>query len=278
MTLARADWTLHHDVQFARLPATAHSVAHHSADEFAHPHDDPHYLDAFAAYLRATEAGHMGRSDHLIAIAYHWIITDRGDVAEGRPIDAQGGATLGHNGDSRAYCLIGNFNNEHPTTAALDALAARVRADLASGHLIGGGHPTWGHRNVVPTACPGDNFYAALPHVRDAVLHGTPIPSPLPAPKEFDVQDHDITGHLTTAHGEWLQQADGGILTVAGDFHGSYPGLVAAGHADKPRRFLVDLEPRGDGLPGYVMTSTDAVVVAPGVVAGRYSFGPGVSS
>lgn len=273
--LARSAWTQHPNVSWTPLGPVAHSVVHHTASEFvtAHAYGTLEYLVDLIDFLRVTEAGEMGRADRLIAVAYHWIIDEHGTIIEGRPIDKQGGATLGHNGDTRAYCLIGDFTHHQPTAAALDALAVQLRADVAAGHLTGPVQPTWGHRDVVATACPGDECYPALPHVRDAVAHGAPIPSPIPRPEDFDVQPTDITGHLVTAHGEWMQQADGGILTISGPFFGSYPGLPAQFHDNPNRHFFGPLEPHPDGSPGYVMWSNDATVdPKTHVVSGRYAF------
>lgn len=84
---------------------------------------------------------------------------------------------------------------------------------------------------------------------------------------EFDMQLTDVTGHLKTQFGEWLQTADGGIITISGPYLGSYPGLPAQFHDNPNRRFYGPLEARGDGKPGYVLTASDA-----NEKGGRYAF------
>lgn len=158
--LGRASWSTVH-AQFSPLGPVSHSVIHHTATGQG---------GDLIGLLRNIEASEMGRGDGLIAIAYHRLYAPDGTSIEGRPIWAQGGATYHHNGDSRAYCFIGNFQaGDVPTDRALAACAWDIAADIRAGWLTGGDHPTWGHRDVFATACPGDALYAKLPSLRKMI-------------------------------------------------------------------------------------------------------------
>ena len=168
-------------------------VVHHTAT-------DNDYADA-EAEVRSIYAYHavtQGWGD----IGYNLLIDSSGRVYEGRrgrEPDASGrreivgegvvaGHALDYNYGSVGIALLGNFQMRQPGTAQVDALvealafmAQRYGIDPTSTQNYvrarGDGTALWrdgisnvsGHRDCIPTECPGDNLYPRLPSIRQRV-------------------------------------------------------------------------------------------------------------
>jgi hypothetical protein len=109
-------------------------------------------------------------------IEYNWVIGPSGAIYEARGIGKLSAATNDQNQISRSICLMGNFQTKEPTELSIQAVV-----DLIC-HLIDMNNLTearkleiFGHRDnpLHPnaTACPGNNVYKWLPHIRDKVIH-----------------------------------------------------------------------------------------------------------
>lgn len=128
---------------------------HHTAGEGEDEHS-----------MRAIQAFHQGPEREWSDIAYHFVLDNDApdvDVFVGRGAGVQGGATFGHNEESHAICVMGNFNDDVPTPLLLERLAYLV----AYGHQEGWWPLgfTGGHRDTRggdPKDCPGDNLYAMI--------------------------------------------------------------------------------------------------------------------
>jgi N-acetylmuramoyl-L-alanine amidase len=168
-------------------------VVHHTAT-------DNDYGDA-EAEVRSIYAYHavtQGWGD----IGYHLLIDSSGQVYEGRygrePDDAGrreivsenvvAGHALDYNYGSVGIALLGNFQTREPGQAALGALVEAL-AFMAQRYGIdpttsmsyvrarGDGTALWrdrldaisGHRDCIPTECPGNNVYPLLPTIRQRV-------------------------------------------------------------------------------------------------------------
>jgi hypothetical protein len=168
-------------------------VVHHTAGENDSP-DSEADVRAIYAYHAVTQ----GWGD----IGYNLLIDSSGRVYEGRrgrEPDANGrreivseavvaGHALDYNYGSVGIALLGNFQTREPGPAQLDTLvdaltfmAARYGID-ASGiqsyvRARGDGTALWrdqmqaisGHRDCLPTECPGDNVYKQLSDIRRRV-------------------------------------------------------------------------------------------------------------
>ncbi len=96
---------------------------------------------------------HQGQG--WIGIGYHYVIRANGTIERGRPEDAIGSHSGPQgNGDSIGVVLTGNFEIGAPSTAQMIALAKLIK-ELRSRY---GDLTVIGHRDVMPTACPGKNF------------------------------------------------------------------------------------------------------------------------
>lgn len=101
-------------------------------------------------------------------IGYHFVIRKNGDIERGRPI-ANIGAHSGikGNADSIGIVLTGNLEKEKPTPAQINSLIWLLQEYLEPryGDLL-----VIGHKDVMPTACPGKNF--PWDEVRRRLLEG----------------------------------------------------------------------------------------------------------
>ena len=100
-------------------------------------------------------------------VGYHKVIEGGGLVRQGRPDEEIGAHAYGHNHDSLGVCVVGNFENEQPDEAQIDALV-QVLATLCKRHGLKAS-AIFGHRDVNPTACPGKHLFSKLPAIRQRV-------------------------------------------------------------------------------------------------------------
>lgn len=114
------------------------------------------------------DLGHLMRrlnadaiSEGYACIEYAFLHLQDGRRAEGRGWGVECGATKGHNGDSVPLVAHGNYENDDPTDALLDALALSIADGVRAGH-ISSAFRLRGHRDVRATACPGAKLYPRL--------------------------------------------------------------------------------------------------------------------
>lgn len=89
-------------------------------------------------------------------IGYHFIIDPQGRVWAGRPIDRQGAHVKDENEHNLGVMVMGNFDRQMPTGAALDSLQS-ILAMQMRGYRVPLGR-VYTHRELRPTACPGKNL------------------------------------------------------------------------------------------------------------------------
>ena len=137
-------------------------TVHHSAHEEAGTTGSSE-RDAIAA-LRAIQRSQMGGRGWG-DIGYHFLIDPAGRIWEGRDLSWQGAHAGGSGGRNNVgnigICLLGNFEIERPSQAAVKSLE-RLVADLQRRFAITNGGIK-GHRDWKGTACPGRHL---LPYVR----------------------------------------------------------------------------------------------------------------
>jgi hypothetical protein len=134
-------------------------IVHHTA--FATSGIGGTSFAAEARHMRAIQRWHFER--RFVTIGYHLVISPSGRVFAGRPLDRLGAHTLGFNTGSVGICLMGNFQLERPTRAALAALRDARTVLVPGGTSV----PLRGHKEHPghhSTACPGRYL---LPHVHD---------------------------------------------------------------------------------------------------------------
>lgn len=94
-------------------------------------------------------------------IGYHYYIMKTGEVYTGRPQWAVGAHCTGYNSHSFGICLEGNFEIEEPTDIQLTNLKELCKYLKRLFPTI---KTIKGHRDMMPTACPGKNLYK---HMKD---------------------------------------------------------------------------------------------------------------
>lgn len=156
-------------------------VVHHTDMEIK-DYDQSGAIDAadYAAAVRSIYYFHAISRDWG-DIGYNYLIDPAGHIYEGRAGGdmAIAAHTLCKNNGSLGVALLGNFQNQNPTPAALQALQSLIAAKTQTynidpqgmGMFYGSLLPNIvGHRNVRATSCPGDALYALLPSLRNGTL------------------------------------------------------------------------------------------------------------
>lgn len=131
-------------------------TVHHSADR------DPVELDGSLARtseaVREIQKAHMeGKTTHYGDIGYHFLVDPYGRLIEGRDLTYQGAHAYGDNNlQNIGICVIGNFDTDKPTAAALETLEREIEF-LRRTYSIPKNR-IYGHRELRSTDCPGDNL------------------------------------------------------------------------------------------------------------------------
>lgn len=122
-------------------------------------------LEEDCEHVRAFEA--IGEARFGCGISYTWVVLPSGRVFQGHDVDRQGTHTYGRNNRSRAICLAGNYEVDELPTRMSNAVALLLRE---LGTTLDGGH-----RDVYPTACPGEHAYDEIPSMNTLATSGEPI-------------------------------------------------------------------------------------------------------
>ena len=122
--------------------------------------NDIQTIQAIARYHRE----HLGWAD----IGYHYLIGRDGKIYEGRPRQMQGAHVGGHNENNLGITVIGDFVKKLPSTRQLDTLKIFLSEQLKATHL--GIGKLYGHRDLKPTQCPGEQLYRWLQNYRRHVV------------------------------------------------------------------------------------------------------------
>lgn len=144
----------------------AHEVFIHHTDDTA---EGLHSLAQQSARMREYQDFHINVRGWN-AIGYHYVVfPEYGDfyarVFEGRPRNAVPAAQLGHNAGTLAICVVGAAQRRMDDSQryAVEQLIIWLSEAGAPLRTLGG------HRDVTPTACPGDGIYTRdLPIIRAA--------------------------------------------------------------------------------------------------------------
>lgn len=152
---------------------TTHMIVHHSAG--------PNSSSNWAATVLSIWNFHVN-TNGWCDIGYNWIIDPDGIVYEGRGggNNVKGAHFCGANSGTVGICLLGNFESDPPTAAALASLRKLLAWKSCDSNLdpLGTTFHTGtgktinvisGHRDGCSTQCPGDAFYPLFPTFRTEV-------------------------------------------------------------------------------------------------------------
>lgn len=112
--------------------------------------------------LSAKRINEIHQGNGWACIGYHYVIRKNGTIEIGRPHWTVGAHAYGENYHTIGIHLCGNFNLADPTPAQIES-AAMLLANVCTdyGLSIDNQHIV-GHRDLMSTACPGNNLYNQL--------------------------------------------------------------------------------------------------------------------
>lgn len=121
-------------------------------------------LDEVARDLDGILGGHLKRN--FGDIGYHFAVDYAGRVWEARSLSYWGAHVSGHNEDNIGIVLLGNFEEQTPSTDQLDALnqlvvLLRQHFDISRGRV-------YGHIELGRTLCPGRYLYPSVADLKRA--------------------------------------------------------------------------------------------------------------
>lgn len=133
-------------------------VIHHTGN----PTDDD--LSAEEIHESHLERGWSG-------IGYHFVVRKNGEIEVGRPMDAWGAHAEGDNDHTIGIVVCGNFEIAEPTVEQIESTSVLVAwlceryniAPITKDTVVG-------HRDLMPTACPGQNLYDLLQEIRGKAI------------------------------------------------------------------------------------------------------------
>ena len=112
--------------------------------------------------LSAVEIDASHKARGWTCIGYHYVIRKDGTVELGRPDWTVGAHAYGNNSHTIGVHVCGNFEEAEPTDEQIESLAMLI-ANLCTdyGLTIDRDHIV-GHRELMSTACPGENLFAQM--------------------------------------------------------------------------------------------------------------------
>ena len=112
--------------------------------------------------LSAAEIDARHKSQGWSCIGYHYVVRKDGTVEIGRPHWTIGAHAFGENKHTIGIHVCGNFEIGEPTDRQIESLAMLL-ANLCTdyGLTIDRDHIV-GHRELMSTACPGENLFAEM--------------------------------------------------------------------------------------------------------------------
>lgn len=134
-----------------RLGKHSIPIVHHTASSYGI--DKTATVAEEEAVLRTIEAGHQAKGWNNIG--YSLVIFPSGRAYTGRGWNRVPAAALGYNTGNWHVSLVGNFEDQMPTEAAIKTLRSSIRRFR---RRTGSKRRALGHYQVNPTSCPGKNL------------------------------------------------------------------------------------------------------------------------
>ena len=114
--------------------------------------------------LELIRRSHLGRG--WADIGYHFAIDPQGNVWEGRPLNLQGAHVKDQNEQNIGVVVLGNFQEQSPTPAAV-ATVDRFVAQLMRTYRVPL-RSVYTHQELGPTVCPGYHLQRHMVMARSA--------------------------------------------------------------------------------------------------------------
>lgn len=132
-------------------------VIHHTGN----PTDD----DCSVGELNAS---HQGQG--WTCIGYHYVIRKDGTIEIGRPHWTVGAHAYGENSHTIGIHVCGNFEGAEPTSEQVESVSLLIAKLCKDYGLPVDVDHVVGHRDLMATACPGQNLYDKLQTIRGKAL------------------------------------------------------------------------------------------------------------
>ena len=116
-----------------------------------------------------------------IDIGYHFLVSPQGDIFEGRPINVVGAHVKNRNTTNVGISIMGNYHppvNQQPARETLHTFTEMGKYLKATYDISVSSF--YAHREIGPTACPGDVLYALMPQFKDLIFK--PAAEAVPGP------------------------------------------------------------------------------------------------
>ncbi|EFN81745.1 peptidoglycan-recognition protein SC2 isoform X1 [Harpegnathos saltator] len=155
--ISRAQWGArapkHQAANLARKPAP-YVVLHHSTGNGC-------VTQAICQLkVREFQNYHMN-SKKWSDVGYNFIVGEDGNIYEGRGWGKQGAHSKPFNNKSIGICIIGDYTNRTPNSAAVQAVDSLIAYGVSSGE-IKNDYKLLGHRQTWQTNCPGNSLYTMM--------------------------------------------------------------------------------------------------------------------
>jgi hypothetical protein len=113
-----------------------------------------------ASRLEQIRRAHINHDPPWADIGYHYIVDPQGRVWEGRPVQYQGAHVKDNNEHNLGIMVLGNFDEQRPTSEALSTLDALI-ADRMRAYRIPLSRVLT-HQEINPTRCPGRSLQSYM--------------------------------------------------------------------------------------------------------------------
>jgi hypothetical protein len=155
MIIPRARWTREGVIESRvyAMNGIARITVHHEGNSFVGSTD----INAIARRLSNIREGHIRRRPEPFAdIGYHYVIDPAGRVWEGRQIRFQGAHVEKKNEHNLGIMVMGNFEEQRPTTAQFSTLERFVAEQMRRYQIPVS--RVYTHKEIGETLCPGRNL------------------------------------------------------------------------------------------------------------------------
>lgn len=157
-----------------------------------------------------------------VDIGYNWLVRPNGDIYEGRGWLGVGAHVAGNNTAQVGVCLVGNYTNTAPSSAAKASLAYLYQE---ANRLKGARLAVGTHRQFNTTECPGDRLHAWV--VGSLAGYTSPGKPSVPKPPAGQPAPGPVISFPLPA-GHYFGPASGPNTSVSGHYPRSFGGRDAS--------------------------------------------------
>lgn len=119
-------------------------------------------MDQCARQIESIRRGHRGNG--WADIGYHYVVDPDGRIWEGRPINLQGAHVKEFNPHNMGILVLGNFEEQQPTSQAVASLDRFVASQMHQYRVPL--NRVFTHQELASTACPGRNLQRYMERTR----------------------------------------------------------------------------------------------------------------